>query len=156
MLESTTRVREARTEDLADIMVLAEAHKDELGLVYRYRQWLIEQLNKGEIFVAETAGQELVGFVIFHHHRPTEDEHTTVLYICTKPVHRKRGVGKMLMDAVQADARLYRKTLITVNCPVLLAANQFYRRIGYQLRRQKSGERGSVLNVWELVVSYED
>jgi ribosomal protein S18 acetylase RimI-like enzyme len=156
MGESLFRIREARREDLAEIMVLAEAHRQELGLMSRHRQWLVEQLNRGEIFVAEAAGQEVVGFVIFHHHRHTEDEETTVLYICTDSAHRRNGIGKMLVEAVAADARLYRKSRIIIRCPVQLAANRFYWKIGCQLKRRGAGRGEDCLNVWELPLFYEE
>lgn len=150
MTTGDVKVREARAEDFPALLYLAEASKEELGRVYLHERWLEQEISHGEVFVAETSGGGIGGFVVFDHHRHTEDEHTTVLYICTDASQRRRGIGKLLMEAVAADARLYSKRLITLKCPAHLPANYFYRSVGCRLRKQEISKEGGLLNLWEL------
>ena len=143
-------VREATKEDAPAILTLAEEHRHELGAISSHRQWLKVQIDEGEVFVAKTVEGKVVGFVSFHHHRHANDEHTTVNYLCTNSALRRLGIGKLLMEAVAADARLRAKTRIMVRCPGHLPANHFYESIGYTLKRSETDHEGVRLNVWTL------
>lgn len=151
MIEATgVTIREASQEDAPAIMALSEASKDELGSISQHRQWLIQQIDIGEVFVAETDEGELVGFVVFNHNPLTEDGHTTIYYLCTDSTYRRHGIGKRLMEAVAVDARLYGNKRITLKCPTQLPANHFYQSIGYTLEGSETDHEGGRLNVWTL------
>ena len=153
MIESTgVTVREASQEDAPAITALSEASEDELGTISQHRQWLEQQIDRGEIFVAETAEGELVGFVVFDHNPLTAEEHTTIYYLCTDSAYRRRGIGKRLMEAVAADVRLYGNKRITLKCPTQLPANHFYQSIGYTLEGSETNHEGGRLNVWTLAL----
>jgi len=143
-------LREASQKDTSAIMALSEGSKDELGSISQHRQWLLQQINTGEVFVAQSDEGELVGFVVFNHHLRGEDEHTTIYYLCTDWTHRRHGIGKRLMEAVAADARLYGNKSITLKCPTQLPANYFYQSIGYTLEGSETDQEGGHLNVWTL------
>lgn len=151
MIKSTIAgIYEASREDAPGILALAKAYGDELGSISRYRSWLIQQIDRGEVFIAKTAGGKLVGFVSFHHNRLVEDEHTTVYYLCTDSDYRRKGIGRLLMEAVANDARLCGKTLITLKCPSHLPANHFYESIGYELRGKEMDSDVGSLNIWTI------
>ena len=151
MVESTgITIREASLEDAPAIKALSEASKDELGSISQHRQWLIQQIDIGEVFVAETEERELVGFVVFNHSSLTEGEHTTIYYLCTASTNRRQGIGKRLVEAVATDARLYGNKRITLRCPSHLPANHFYQYIGYTLEGSETDHEGGRLNVWTL------
>ena len=151
MFEATgVTIRQASQEDAPAIMALSQASKDELGLISQHRQWLLRQIDVGEVFVAETAEGELVGFVVFNHNPLTEDEHTTIYYLCTDSAYRRHGIGKRLLDDVAVDARLYGNKRITLKCPTQLPANHFYQSVGYTLEGSETDHEGGRLNVWTL------
>ncbi len=151
MIEATgITIREALQEDALAILALSEASKDELGSISQHRQWLNQQIDSGQVFVAETNEGEVVGFVVFNHNLLAEDEHTTIYYLCTDSSYRRRGIGKRLMEAVAVDARLYGKKRITLKCPTQLPANHFYQSIGYTLQESETDHESGPLNVWIL------
>ena len=155
MIEGTgVTIREASQEDAPAIMVLSEASKDELGAIGQHRQWLMQQIDVGDVLVAETDERELVGFVVFNHNSITEDEHSTIYYLCTHSTYRRRGIGKRLMEAVALDARLYSKKRIILKCPSHLSANHFYQSIGYTLEGNETHQEGGRFNVWTLSLQY--
>jgi ribosomal protein S18 acetylase RimI-like enzyme len=143
-------IREASEEDALAIVALSEASKDELGPISQHRQWLMQQVIMGVVFVADSDEGALVGFVVFNHNPITEGEHTTIYYLCIDPTYRRRGIGKRLMKAVAADAGLHGNRRITLKCPSHLPANQFYQSIGYTLQGSETGRKGRRLNVWTM------
>lgn len=143
-------IREASQEDAPAIRALSETSQDELGAISQHRQWIIQQIDIGEVFVAETSEGELVGFVVFNHNLLTEHEHTTIYYLCIHSTYRRNGIGKRLTGAVAADARLYGNTRITLKCPAQLPANHFYKSIGYTLEGSETDQEGARLNSWSL------
>ena len=143
-------IREASQEDAPAIRALSEASQDELGAISQHRHWLTHQIEIGDVFVAETSDGELVGFVVFNHNPPEEQEHTTVYYLCVNSTYRKNGIGKRLMEAVAVDVRLFGNRRIILKCPTQLAANYFYQSIGYILEGSETDQEGDRLNSWTL------
>jgi ribosomal protein S18 acetylase RimI-like enzyme len=151
MIEATEiTVRQASQKDAPAIRALSETSQDELGSISQHRQWIIQQIDIGEVFVAETSEGELVGFVVFNHNLLTEHEHTTIYYLCIHSTYRRHGIGKRLAGAVAADARLYGNKRITLKCPTQLPANHFYQSIGYTLEGSETDQEGASLNSWSL------
>ena len=137
-------------EDAPGILALADANKGELGPVSQHLNWLMERIHRGEVFVAETAGDRFIGFVCFQHELHSEEAQTRVYYLCTDVAYRGRGVGKLLIKAVAVDARLHGNEFITLKCPAHLSANNFYRGLGYELEGSEADHRGVQLNLWCL------
>jgi ribosomal protein S18 acetylase RimI-like enzyme len=142
-------IRGASMEDVPSILALADANKDELGSLGQHPKWLTERIYRGEVFVADD-GNMIIGFVCFQHELHSEDAQTNVYYLCTDIAYRGLGVGKLLMEALAVDARLYGNKLITLKCPEHLLANHFYRSIGYEREGSEADCRGVHLNVWRL------
>jgi GNAT superfamily N-acetyltransferase len=143
-------VQEASGEDAPAILALADVHRDELGAIIQHRQWLLQQLERGEVFVARTGEGKVIGFVVFSHQSLREQENTTVYYLCTSKDHRGQGVGKLLMEAVASDARIRGKKTIDLKCPAHAPANYFYKSIGYELLQSETDREGNRLNVWTM------
>ncbi|MGD8988215.1 MAG: GNAT family N-acetyltransferase [Syntrophobacterales bacterium] len=144
------RVQEASVEDFPAILALADVHRDELGEIGRHRQWLLKQVERGEVFVARTGDGKLMGFVVFSHESLREQGNTVVFYLCTSKDYRGQGAGKLLMEAVASDARICGKKIIDLKCPAHAPANHFYKSIGYELRRSETDREGNRLNVWTV------
>ena len=143
-------VQEASGEDAADILALADVHRDELGAIIQHRQWLLQQVERGEVFVAKSGKGEVIGFVVFSHQSIKEQENTTVYYLCTSKDYREQGIGKLLMEAVASDARIRGKKAIDLKCPAHAPANHFYKSIGYKLWQSETDREGNRLNVWTM------
>jgi ribosomal protein S18 acetylase RimI-like enzyme len=145
-----TKILEAINEDAPQIIALAEAHEHELGPISKHHSWLMQHIDRGEVFVAKTQEGKVVGFVSFHHKHLREDEHTTIYYLCTDSAYRRHGIGKRLMEAVAVDTRLCGNKRIMLKCPTQLPANHFYQCIGYTLEGSETDHEGGRLNVWTL------
>jgi GNAT superfamily N-acetyltransferase len=143
-------VQEASGEDAPTILALADVHRDELGAIIQHRQWLLQQIERGEVFVARTGEGKVIGFIFFSHQSLREEENTSVYYLCTSKDNRGQGVGKLLMQAVASDARIHGKRSIDLKCPAHSPANHFYKSIGYKLWRSETDPEGGRLNVWTL------
>ncbi len=144
------KILEAINEDAPHIIALVEAHKHELGPISKHYSWLLQQIYRGEVFVAKTHEGEVVGFVSFRHKHLREDQRTTIYYLCTDSTYRRHGIGKRLMEAVAVDTRLCGNKRITLKCPTQLPANHFYKSIGYTLEGSETDHEGGRLNVWTL------
>jgi len=148
----TTRftVLEASEKDAPAILALADVHREELGAVIQHRQWLLQQVERGEVFIAKASEGQLIGFVVFSHQSLAEHENTTVYYLCTSKDYRGQGAGKLLMEAVASDARIRGKKTIDLKCPAHAPANYFYKSIGYKLLQSETDREGNRLNFWTL------
>ena len=139
-------VRKAMTDDLDDIKVLADAHRNELGFVRRSA--LIEAINRQEVMVAHNH-QALAGFVEYRHRKDTQ---TTLYHLAVRPEYRRQGIGRVLMKALQAEAQATGKCKIRLKCPEDLPANHFYEHLGYQQVGIEIGKNRALL-VWQLALS---
>ncbi|GAB4528674.1 MAG: hypothetical protein Kow0063_05040 [Anaerolineae bacterium] len=138
-------LRKATLDDIDAIKALADAHRRELGFVRRPA--LIESINRQEIIVMQNS-RDVIGFVEYHHRK---DDQTTLYHICVEPAYRRRGVGRLLIEALQEEARRYGKHMIRIRCPANLPANQFYRRLGCFLRGKELGKK-RCLAIWDIFV----
>jgi len=138
-------IRKATQSDLDGIKALADAHKHELGFVLRPA--LAKNIGKNQIFAAAN-GTGIIGFVDYHHRRDTQ---TTLYHIVVAPEWRQHGIGKKLVEALQAEAAERSKERILLKCPQGLPANDFYRKLGFKLGATENGRRQK-LNVWRFVL----
>jgi GNAT superfamily N-acetyltransferase len=141
---------EASEQDAPAILALAAVHRDELGAISHHQKWLLQQVERGEVFVARSGEGEVVGFVVFSHQSLREQENTIVYYICTSEDYRGQGVGKLLMETVASDARLRGNKSIALKCPAHAPANHFYQSIGYAWAGSETDNKGGRLNLWIL------
>ena len=136
-------IRHAVPADLSRVKRLADAHRHELGFVLLPS--LREQIDRGEMLVAESAGN-VIGFVDFHRRR---DRQMTLYHIAVAPTIQRQGVGLGLLVALEEAARAADCSHILLKCPVDLPANHFYQRYGFQLHETLTG-RKRALHVWTL------
>ncbi len=139
-------IRKATLDDISAIKDLADAHKYELG--FMIRSALVRSVGRQEVFVAEDS-TDIVGFVEYHHRK---DRQTTLYHIAVRVNYRRKGVGRLLITTLVAEAREREKKSIQLKCPLDLAANRFYYRMGFSRIGIELGERRR-LAVWELPVS---
>lgn len=136
-------VRAAREEEMTAIKALVDAHRRELGFVPLPA--LREALRRGWLYVAEVEGR-ILGMIDWWARRDA----VVVLYnIVVDPQQRSAGVGRQLVATMIAWARERRAGEIQLKCPAELPANDFYRRLGFQLTRREAGRRRP-LNCWSL------
>jgi len=136
-------VRKAITSDLDGIKRLADIHREELGFVLRPS--LEKSIADLEIFVA-LSEDTLIGFIHYHHRR---DQQTTLYHIAIHPNHRLQGGGQCLILTLRDEAITIEKAFILLKCPIPLASNKFYERIGFRLAQVEEGKKRA-LNVWQL------
>jgi len=138
-------VRRATSDDLVTVKRLADAHRHELGFVLLPS--LRERIDRDEMLVAEMAG-DVAGFVDYRRRR---DGQMTLYHIAVASTIQRRGAGRSLLAALEEIARTADCAHILLKCPVDLAANEFYRRCGFQLDETLDG-RKRALNVWRLLL----
>jgi N-acetylglutamate synthase-like GNAT family acetyltransferase len=142
---SKVSIRKAAPEDLDAIKALADGNRHELGFVRRPA--LAEAIDRQEVLVAHNH-KELTGFAVYRHRRDTQ---TTLYNVVVESAYRGQGVGRTLMDALRDEARLASKQVIRLKCPADLAANCFYKSVGYQLVGKEIGKCRPLM-IWELPI----
>lgn len=90
-----------------------------------------------------------VGFVIFHHCKGLQ---TTIYDIGVLPSHQAQGYGRLLFYKVLCESIEKGKSFVQLKCPVDLQANEFYRHLGFTLKRVEQGKKRS-LNVWRYYIN---
>lgn len=137
-------IRKGRLTDLASLKVVADANRDALGFLPRPK---LEEAVKAERILVATIGRTIVGFVVFRHRK--RDHQTTLSDICVSSAWRRCGVGKALVDALKKECICRKRHFIRLKCPVDLAANEFYRHIGFTHVNVEKG-RSRELNIWQF------
>jgi ribosomal protein S18 acetylase RimI-like enzyme len=101
----------------------------------RQRQYLVSLSSREAVHVAETAGNEIIGYQPLELWAPTLNSMAHVGQIGTflRPDWRRRGVGEALFSNTVAFARQrdYLKFVIQVRASNI-AAQAFYRRLGFR------------------------
>ena len=136
------KIRPAQEDDLLIIKQIADDNRFALGFVVK--AVLKERLQHQLLLVCEYQ-KNVVGFVGFHHRR---DSWTVIHELCVKDEYRGWGIGRMLVEAVEEKARRSGQLGIRLKCPVELAANGFYARLGFIRVAMEEG-KSRPLAVWE-------
>lgn len=139
-------LRYAASVDLDRVKALCDRHRVELGFVLRPS--LAAAIAACEVIAAVSAADQLLGIVHYHHRR---DGQTTLYHLAVAPERRGSGVGRALIAALRAETHHHGQTVIRLKCPSGLAANAFYRRVGFICVAQDPG-KSRVLNQWEWYV----
>jgi len=135
-------IRKAEGTDLEAIKQLADDNTTTLGFVLRPS--LVTGIEMGWLIVSEDSHKEVVGFVHYRHRR---DSQTTLYEICVNQNHRRNGIGTALVLALTTESSAHGKTHVRLKAPVDIAANSFYRAVGFTLIGTELGRRRS-LNIW--------
>jgi len=126
--------------------VIADGYRDQIGFIPRAK--FQETVDAERVIVALVDGS-VVGFVVYRHRKT--DEQTTLSEICVSKQWQKQGIGKLLVQALEAECRAKLRCWIQLKCPVDLPANYFYEKLGFFLIATEPGKKRS-LNVWRLHV----
>ncbi len=123
---------------------IADSNRDAVGFLMTVV--FSEAVAHGRLLVAEV-NDAVVGFVRFNHRvRGTE----TALYdLCVDQDMRYCGVGRALIDGLVEECRGSNRASIMLRCPDGLPANDFYRKLNFQLCGCEQGRRRE-LRVWRL------
>jgi ribosomal protein S18 acetylase RimI-like enzyme len=135
-------VRFATEEDVPAVKAMADRHRHELGFVPAAA--LVEAARERRLLVAVLDGK-VVGFV---HFRCCRDGHATIYEIAVLPEHRRRGIGRALVEVVVQEAALRGCVVLQLKCPIDLPANEFYRRAGFTEAGIEEGKRRP-LRLWQ-------
>jgi len=130
----------ASSEELFQIKVLADVHRQEIGFVNR--AVLAEAIASGEILYHP------FGFLHFHHRR---DKISTLYHLCVSPDHRRLGMGRQLICAWEKHSRKCGITKLRLKCPLDIEANGFYNKMGFYRVQIEPGKRRSLV-VWEKIL----
>jgi len=142
-LASDCVLRLAGRDDVPTLMLLVDGERLALGVVPR--STLLSGTERGEIWVAETAG-EVVGFCHVYRRR---DGIVTIYHLAVAPEARRQGVGRRLVEIAIADGRRCGAHVLRARCPEDLPANAFYERLGFVRAGTEAGKRRRLI-VWEL------
>jgi ribosomal protein S18 acetylase RimI-like enzyme len=134
-------VRFATADDVPAVKAIADRHRHELGFVPAAA--LVEAARERRLLVAVLDGK-VIGFV---HFRCCRDGHATIYEIAVLPEHRRRGVGRALVEAVSQEAIQHGYIVLQLKCPIDLPANEFYRRAGFTEAGIEEGRRRP-LRIW--------
>jgi ribosomal protein S18 acetylase RimI-like enzyme len=126
--------------------ILADANRDALGFIPRQKFEEAAEQQRG--FVA-IENDEVMGFVLYRHRKI--DLQTTLSDICVRNGNRRLGIGRQLLEALIADSRTKSRQFIQLKCPVDLSANEFYRRMGFEVYAIEEGKKRK-LNIWRLTL----
>lgn len=137
-------LQQASCSAIPDIKRIATNNKEALGFlssakvkdaIYRHNLLTIRDDNK------------VLGFVIYRHRK--RDQQTTLYDICVDKEWRKQGLGRQLIEALKTECQNQHRSFVQLKCPVDLAANSFYKHLGF---RHLGIEQGKIrqLNVWHL------
>jgi GNAT superfamily N-acetyltransferase len=142
---SSYTVVAATASDVSAAMKLVRQAKDVFpflpGVIYE------KAAADGELLICRN-GVGPVGALHFHHRR---DGITTVHEIVVSPSARDRGIGRLLMDALEREAQARGQKRLRLKCPVDQPANGFYSRVGFD-RTGMEPSRTRHVAVWERAV----
>jgi len=145
-MSSTSRfhIRLAEPTDVESIKFIADSHTNELGFVLRPA--LIEGIRRKSVLVARTADTDtIVAFVHFHHRL---DFQTKIYQICVMPAYRNQGIAAGLIDALKSCAIKAGQATIALHCPEDLAANLFYKALGFSNEGVVAGRKRRLVTWW--------
>ena len=122
------RIRQMKPSDVSSVVRIANQSFLEtarLGWLIGYR--IVQRLmsNRECLFIAETDRGDLAGFVVGE----LKDNKAVINWIAVHPSHRSRGVGGMLLKAVEEKAREKGIRIVETGTPF---ARPFYEKYGYK------------------------
>ena len=135
-------IRRVATADLEEILVHAEASLNEGGagltpLTREQALALVQPvLDKGGYYLAAREGDELLGFILLGTHLDffTKEEHGYMYEFYVMPEHRRKGLGKQLMEAALDDLRQAGFKEVRLNVFAQNPARHLYAEKGFEVR----------------------
>jgi ribosomal protein S18 acetylase RimI-like enzyme len=135
-------IRRVETVELEEILAHAEASLNEGGAgltpLSREQALALVQplLDKGGYYLAAREGDELLGFILLGTHLDyfTKDEYGYIYEFYVMPEHRRKGLGKTLMDAALEDLRQAGHKEVRLNVFAQNPARHLYENTGFEVR----------------------
>lgn len=111
-------------------------NKTEISCVSElWQEYLNKGLVSGYTFLAAQEGKKTLGFVCFGPHALTEGAYD-IYWIAVDPAHQNRGIGGLLIEAVEREVTLLKGSLLileTSSTPPYQPARDFYARHNFTL-----------------------
>ena len=89
------------------------------------------------------------------HYHLRRDGQLTIREIIVQKGHQGHGIGRAMLQKLEALGLEVGATSIFAKCPVELAANGWYERVGFALEGTETTRSGRTLNLWRLNLSGE-
>ncbi len=140
-------VKPIHPETIDDVKILADANRNSLGFITKKKFEEAVEQQRGKVALQDDM---VVGFVIYRHRKI--DSQTTLSEICVHNDYHNQRIGSKLMLALIQDCEHRCREFIQLKCPVDLAANGFYERLGFRLHTIEEGKKRQ-LKVWRLAIS---
>ncbi|MGK4567732.1 GNAT family N-acetyltransferase [Flavobacterium sp. 3HN19-14] len=103
-----------------------------LGLFYTDAALTQNLVEKGHLFLLAKENENVLGFTSFEHNYSNKNvTHIHKLYIL--PETQGKGIGKLLIEAVEKSARHNNSDAITLNVNRFNKAQEFYRKSGFEI-----------------------
>ncbi|MDI1255261.1 MAG: GNAT family N-acetyltransferase [Flavobacterium sp.] len=103
-----------------------------LGIFYSTETLTQNLSEKGHFFMLAKDGENMLGFTSFEHNYNHKNvTHIHKLYIL--PETQGKGIGKLLIEAVEKVAQNYHSDAITLNVNRFNKAQGFYKKIGFEI-----------------------
>ena len=142
-------IQRATLLDVPSIERLAHTHPTELGFI----RWgaIDRAVEEGNVLVALVEQEQFpVGFVSFYLNKRTPE--TTIQYLVVEENRRRLGIGRALVGRVKELTWQDGRNIVRLRCRHGLPANEFYKRLGFQLG--SSGEDTKhPKNLWFIPLS---
>ena len=87
------------------------------------------------------------------HYHLRRDGQLTIREIIVQKGHQGHGIGRAMLQKLEALGLEVGATSIFAKCPVELAANGWYERVGFALEGTETTRSGRTLNLWRLNLS---
>jgi len=140
-------VKLIHAENIDAVKILADANRNSLGFIPKKKFEEIIEQHRG---IVATQDDVAIGFVIYRHRKT--DLKTTLSEICVHNDYRNQHIGSKLILALIQDCERQSREFIQLKCPIDLAANGFYEKLGFRLHTIEEGKKRQ-LNVWHLAIS---
>ncbi len=89
------------------------------------------------------------------HYHVRRDGQLTIREIIVQKGHQGHGIGRAMLQKLEALGLEVGATSIFAKCPAELAANGWYERVGFALEGTETTRSGRTLNLWRLNLSGE-
>lgn len=116
---------------------LFQRHREELGFVNR------AQVREKSLYTVEKDGK-VVGAALCNH--CVRKPQTTLYDIVVDESYRRQGIASKLVRKISSDSP---HDKIIAKCPVILDANAFYEKCGWEIEGVEGGKNHK-LNIWKL------
>jgi len=140
-------VRFATPTDVEDCKIIVDSLRNCFGFIPRAA--FVDAAERQRLLIASYDEKQVIGFVRFNHR--VRGSETALYDIAVSPASQRQGVGGLLVAALIEDCHRIRRQTIVLRCPEDLPANNFYKKLGFELVSFEQAPRRR-LHVWRLQI----